>query len=134
MESLTEEGEILSVASNGIGKRTLLKEYRIQKRGGKGIINLKVSEKTGRVIGARQVRQGDGIILITQEGKIIRTFVDGIRVIGRSTQGVKLIDLDGEDALVAMAKLAERDDGEEEDGSSDEGETTAELPTEEPVN
>ena len=119
MESLAEEGEILSVAENGIGKRTRLKEYRLQGRGGKGIINLKVSEKTGVVIGARQVRDGDGIILITQEGKIIRTHVDGIRVIGRSTQGVKLMDLDGDDTLVAMAKVADRDD--EENAAEDVG-------------
>ncbi len=114
MESLSEEGEILSVAANGIGKRTLIKEYRQQGRGGKGIINLKVSAKTGEVIGVRQVRQGDGIMLITQEGKIIRTMVDDVRVIGRSTQGVKLIGLEGEDTLVAMAKLADRVDEESE--------------------
>jgi DNA gyrase subunit A len=137
MEAVGEEGEILSVASNGVGKRTLLKEYRLQGRGGKGIINLKVSEKTGQVIGARQVRQGDGIILITQEGKIIRTFVDDIRVIGRSTQGVKLMDLDGEDILVAMAKLAERDDGDDEAAeATEEDDAQAQLDTkpEEPVN
>lgn len=113
MEVLAEEGEILSVAANGMGKRTAVKEYRRQGRGGKGIINLKVSKKTGEVIGVRQVREGDGMILITLEGKIIRTMVDGIRVIGRSTQGVKLMDLEGEDTLVAMAKLADRDDVDE---------------------
>jgi DNA gyrase subunit A len=113
MEVLAEEGEILSVAANGMGKRTAVKEYRRQGRGGKGIINLKVSKKTGEVIGVRQVREGDGMILITLEGKIIRTMVDGIRVIGRSTQGVKLMDLDGEDTLVAMAKLADRDEVDE---------------------
>ena len=129
MESLAETGEILSVAENGIGKRTKLTEYRRQGRGGKGIINLKVSEKTGRVIGARQVREGDGIILITQEGKIIRTHIDGIRVIGRSTQGVKLMDLDGKDILVAMAKVADREDAEEMAEEASE-----EQPEIEPVN
>jgi len=130
MEALAEEGEIFSVAANGMGKRTAIKEYRLQGRGGKGIINLKVSPKTGEVIGVRQVRQGDGIILITQEGMIIRTVVDGVRVIGRSTQGVKLIDLEGEDTLVAMAKLAERDD----DVAEEIAEVAAEATEIEPIN
>jgi DNA gyrase subunit A len=129
MESLGEEGEILSVSQNGMGKRTRLDQYRIQGRGGKGIINLKVSKRTGPVIGALQINESDGVILITQEGKIIRTLVEGIRVIGRSTQGVKLIDLDGEDTLVAMAKLVDREDaetaeaaeGEDDDGLALEG-------------
>ena len=110
LETLDEDGEILSVAENGIGKRTVLKQYRQQGRGGKGIINLKVSEKTGEVIGVNQVRPHDGMMLITLKGKIIRINVDGVRQSGRSTQGVKLIDLDGEDRLVSVAKLAERDD------------------------
>jgi len=139
MEVLAEEGEILSVAACGMGKRTNIKEYRQQGRGGKGIINLKVSQKTGEVIGVRQVRQDDGIILITLEGKIIRTLVDGIRVIGRSTQGVKLIDLDGDDTLVAMAKLVEREDAEGAGEGDETGEVELELEEtdeaeEEPVN
>ncbi len=114
MEALESDGgEILSLAENAVGKRTLVESYRLQKRGGKGIINLKVSKKTGEVIGAKQVRPEDGLMLITQEGKIIRINVAGVRVSGRSTQGVKLMDLEGEDRLVAVAKLAERD-GEEE--------------------
>ena len=117
METLDEDGEILSVAERGIGKRTLLKQYRQQGRGGKGIINLKVSEKTGEVIGVKQVRPLDGMMLISLEGKIIRIGVDGVRQSGRSTQGVKLIDLEGEDRLVSLAKLAEREDDELEDDS-----------------
>ncbi len=114
MEALESDGgEILSLAENAVGKRTLVESYRLQRRGGKGIINLKVSKKTGEVIGAKQVRPEDGLMLITQEGKIIRINVAGVRVSGRSTQGVKLMDLEGEDRLVAVAKLAERD-GEEE--------------------
>jgi DNA gyrase subunit A len=128
MESLAEEGEILSVSQNGMGKRTALGEYRSQGRGGKGIINLKVSKKTGPVIGALQVNESDGIILITQEGKIIRTLVEGIRVIGRSTQGVKLIDLDGEDCLVAMAKVADREEHEKaQEEAAGEGEGDEDL-------
>ena len=111
METLEMEGgEVLSVAEKAIGKRTPVEQYRLQRRGGKGIINLKVSEKTGEVIGAMQVQPEDGLILITQEGKIIRIAVDGVRVSARSTQGVKLMDLDDEDRLVSVARLSERED------------------------
>ncbi len=121
MEALESEGgEILSVAENAVGKRTPVERYRLQNRGGKGIINLKVSKKTGEVIGAKQVRPEDGLMLITQEGKIIRINVDGVRVSGRSTQGVKLMDLEGDDRLVAVAKLAERDDETEAAAESQE--------------
>ncbi len=120
---LEDGGEIFSVAERGYGKRTAVEQYRLQTRGGLGIINLKVSDKTGEVITARQARPDDGIMLITQEGKIIRTTVDGVRVIGRSTQGVKLMDLDGDDRLVAVAKIVDRDDedeADEADGTSEE--------------
>jgi DNA gyrase subunit A len=110
-------GAILTAAERGIGKRTPVEEYRTQGRGGLGIINLKVSAKTGPVVGVRMVVPGDQVLLITEEGMIIRTAVDGIREIGRSTQGVKLIDLDGKDKLVALAKVVERDDDGDDDGS-----------------
>ena len=113
MEILEEEGEILSMAERAVGKRTPVAQYRIQSRGGKGIINLKISDKTGTVIGAKQVRPDDGMMLITQEGKIIRINVEGVRVSSRSTQGVKLMDLDEGDRLVAVAKLADRAENEE---------------------
>jgi DNA gyrase subunit A len=124
MESLEPEGEILTVTEGGYGKRTPLVEYRLQGRLGYGIINLKVSEKTGPIAGVRQVVPGDGLMLITQEGKIIRLNVEDIRVIGRSTQGVKLMDLEGEDRIVAVAKLADgADTGESaEPGDGEAGE------------
>lgn len=125
METLDEEGgEIFSIAERGFGKRTEAEQYRLQSRGGKGIINLKVSDKTGEVIGAKQVTTRDGLILITQDGKIIRINVDGVRVIGRSTQGVKLMNLDSKDRLVAVAKLVERTDDEDSDESTDSDEPT----------
>jgi DNA gyrase subunit A len=123
MESLDEDGgEILSIAEHGIGKRTPVAQYRLQGRGGKGIINLKVSAKTGQVIAAKQVLPTDGLMLITQDGKIIRINVDGVRVSGRSTQGVKLMDLEGEDRLVSVARLADRADEEEEGSEGDAAE------------
>lgn len=117
MDMLYEVGDILTVSSGGYGKRTALEEYRIQGRGGFGIINLKVSDKTGSVVGVKQAQPDDGMMLVTQEGKIIRISIEGVRVIGRSTQGVKLMDLDPEDRIVAIAKIVERD----EDGGGDEG-------------
>ncbi len=123
MAVLEEGGSILTAAEHGIGKRTAVEEYREQGRGGLGIINLKVTAKTGPVIGVRLVETGDQVLLISQEGQIIRTAVDGIREIGRSTQGVKLIDLEGGDRLVALAKVVEREE-EAEGGGDDDGQQT----------
>jgi DNA gyrase subunit A len=109
MAILEAEGEVLSVTSHGFGKRTPIADYRRQTRGGLGIINLKVSEKTGEVIAAKHASAGEGLMLITQAGMIIRINVAAIRLVGRSTQGVKLMDLDPGDRLVAVAKLAEEE-------------------------
>ena len=129
MEAIDPQGEILSVATRGYGKRTPVDFYRLQSRGGLGIINLKVSDKTGEVVGAKHVAPGDGLMLITQEGMIIRMGIGGIRVVGRSTQGVKLMDLEGADRLVAVAKLVER----EESVSLSDGEGAAEDEGDEPL-
>src|SRR6202040_1351240 len=104
---LESAGEVLSVSAHGFGKRTPIADYRKQSRGGLGIISLKVSDKTGEVISAKHVTAGDGLILITQAGMIIRLGVADVRLVGRSTQGVKLMDLDPEDRVVAVAKLDE---------------------------
>ena len=127
MAVLEPEGEVLTVTSRGFGKRTPVEAYRKQTRGGLGIINLKVSGKTGEVISAKHVLPGEGLILITQGGMIIRINVSGVRSVGRSSQGVKLMDLDPEDRLVSVAKLAESggegnggDGGNGDDGASGE--------------
>jgi DNA gyrase subunit A len=104
---LESAGEVLSVTARGLGKRTPIADYRTQSRGGLGIISLKVGDRTGEVISAKAVTAGDGLILITQAGMIIRLGVADVRLVGRSTQGVKLIDLDPEDRVVAVAKLTE---------------------------
>lgn len=138
MEILDEDGEILSMAERAVGKRTPVNQYRLQSRGGKGIINLKVSDKTGEVIGAKQVQPDDGMILITQEGKIIRISVEGVRVSSRSTQGVKLMNLGEGDRLVAVAKLADRAENEDADlgetPAAAEAESTETAESDEPVN
>ena len=118
---LESAGEVLSVTAHGFGKRTPIADYRKQSRGGLGIISLKVSDKTGEVISAKHVTAGDGLILITQAGMIIRLSIADVRLVGRSTQGVKLIDLDPEDRVVAVAKLAEPAPSEPEPGSDGDG-------------
>jgi DNA gyrase subunit A len=105
---------LLVASENGIGKRTDFGEYRQQSRGGKGIITMKTTEKTGNVVGALTVKNEDEIMLITVAGQMVRTRVNDIRETGRNTQGVKLIDLDGPDKLKAIAPVISE---EKEDAS-----------------
>jgi DNA gyrase subunit A len=112
MEVLTPGGTILSVTEQGYGKRTEIEEYRIQSRGGIGIINIQTSERNGKVVGIARVTDEDELMLITQQGKILRMASRGIRTIGRSTQGVRLIDIEGDDRAVSIARLAEKDEEE----------------------
>ncbi len=100
------DGTLLTVTENGYGKRTPISEYRVQTRGGKGIINIKVTEKVGKVVGVELVYENDEIMLVGASGNIIRMSVKDIRIIGRSTQGVKLIRIQDGDYLAAIAKLA----------------------------
>jgi DNA gyrase subunit A len=112
MEILSPGADILTVAEQGYGKRTPMEEYRLQSRGGKGIITMKATEKTGKVVGVQQVVEDDQLMLVTNTGKIIRLRVKDIRVIGRNTQGVRLIDLEEGERVVSLARLAEREDDE----------------------
>lgn len=96
---------LLVAGENGIGKRTGFDEYRVQSRGGKGIITMKVTEKTGKVVGALTVRDSDEIMLITQSNQMVRTKVAEIRETGRNAQGVKLVDVGGKDKLTAVAPV-----------------------------
>jgi DNA gyrase subunit A len=116
MDVLAAGGTILSVTEQGYGKRTELEEYRVQSRGGIGIINIQTSDRNGKVIGVVQVSNDDELMLITQQGKILRTVARDIRTIGRATQGVRLIEIDADDRVVALARLAEKDD---ENGTDD---------------
>ena len=105
MEVVVADGDVLTVSEDGLGKRTMVSEYRIQTRGGKGIINLKVTEKTGPVVGFRIVRPEQEMMLITVDGIIIRFEVDEVSVFGRNSQGVKLMRLDEGDKVVALAAV-----------------------------
>src|SRR5439155_549362 len=109
METITPDSttSILTVTERGYGKRTLVSEYRLQGRAGKGIISVKVTEKNGPADSFHQVRDGDEIMVMTAEGKILRTRVDDVREIGRNAQGVRLIDMTETDRVVGVAKLAE---------------------------
>jgi DNA gyrase subunit A len=112
MDVLAPGGTILSVTEQGYGKRTELEEYRVQSRGGIGIINIQTSERNGKVIGVVQVGSDDELMLITQQGKILRMAANTIRAIGRATQGVRLIDIEGDDRAVSIARLEEQVDEE----------------------
>jgi DNA gyrase subunit A len=110
MAVVREGGTMLTVAQNGYGKRTELEEYRLQSRGGVGIINIQTSDRNGKVVGMAYVHDDDEVMLISQQGMILRMKAGDVRVIGRATQGVRLLGMDEGDQVVAIAKLLERDD------------------------
>jgi DNA gyrase subunit A len=114
MEVVAPGGTLLSVSENGYGKRTGLDEYRVQSRGGVGIINIHATDRNGRVAGIAYVHDEDEVMLITQQGKVLRMVARDIRTIGRLTQGVRLIDMEPEDRVVSVARLAEREEDEED--------------------
>ena len=99
-------GTLLTVTENGYGKRTELDEYRVQSRGGLGIISIQTTVRNGRVAGIAYVEDEDELMLITQQGKVLRMDTKDIRPIGRATQGVRLIEIDDEDHVVSLARLA----------------------------
>ena len=107
MEILGEGATILTVTENGYGKRTDTEEYRRQTRGGKGILTIKTSDRNGPVVYSCQVDDQDQLMIITEQGKIIRLRVAEISVIGRNTQGVTLIDLGEGEKVVGVAKVIE---------------------------
>jgi len=108
-EVVTPESVILSVTELGYGKRTAVRDYRLTARGGKGVINLKITEKNGPVVGVRQVYDTDEYLMITSGGQLMRGRIKDISVIGRATQGVRLINLKGDDRLVSIARIDEKD-------------------------
>jgi DNA gyrase subunit A len=112
METVRAGGTLLTVTEQGFGKRTEIDEYRVQSRGGVGIINIATTERNGQVVGVAYVQEGDELLLITQQGMILRMQTGDVRAIGRATQGVKLIDIEGDDKVVSVAKLVEREDVE----------------------
>ncbi len=108
-EMVDKEGLILSIAENGFGKRTPLEDYRLTHRGGKGVINMKVTKKTGNVIAILSVKEDSELIIVSQNGKIIRIESSEIRQVGRSSQGVKLVTLDEGDKVAAASVIPDTD-------------------------
>lgn len=117
---------LVTITENGYGKRTDIGEYRVQSRGGKGIITIKTSERNGRVVAIKMVDDDLDLMFITDRGKLLRTQVKNIRAIGRNTQGVKMMVLEEDEKIVSVAKLAEKDSV---DGTA-QAEETAETGTE----
>lgn len=116
------ENSILIATENGYGKRSPIEEYRLQKRGGKGVRGIKQSERNGDVIAAKQVDDEDEVILIADSGKMIRMDLSAVRVIGRSTQGVRLINLEEGERVVSLDSVAkDNSDNEEDENEPDEG-------------
>jgi DNA gyrase subunit A len=118
MDLVEETDTLLAVTERGYGKRTDVAEYRLQGRGGNGVINVRVTDKNGPVVGIRSVTDADHLLLITEQGILIRLATSDVRETGRAAQGVRLIDLAEGDRVVAVAKLAERD---EENGAAPAG-------------
>jgi DNA gyrase subunit A len=127
MEVVKPGGTLLTVTERGFGKRTEIEEYRVQSRGGVGVINITTSERNGLVVGVSYVQEGDELLVITQQGMILRMLTDDVRSIGRATQGVTIIDLEENDKVVSIARLVEKEDEESA------AEAPAEPPTEPPA-
>lgn len=118
---LKSEDSILTVTENGYGKRTAISEYKVQNRGGKGVFAIKTSERNGMVVGVLQVLDEDQVMLIANSGKVIRMPMDTVRIIGRNTQGVRLINLDEGEKVVGLSMLA-REEVNEDDLSDEDAE------------
>lgn len=112
-DTAQEGTTLLTVTEKGLGKRTDIKEYPVQGRGGKGVISIKITPKGGNAVGLLQVKDQDEIMIITNTGKLIRTKVKNIPIQGRSTQGVKLMDLEEGDRIVGIGLIAEGEEPEQ---------------------
>ncbi len=109
-----EKQSLLTVCENGYGKRTKVVDYRVQGRGGQGLYDIRTTERNGKVVNLLTVSAGDDIMMITTGGQVVRTAADGISEIGRNTQGVRCIDLRGDDKLVSVAKVPKEEDAPED--------------------
>ena len=123
-----EESDILVVSENGYGKRSKLEEYRITNRGGKGVKTLNITEKTGDLVAIKEVSDEDDLMIMNRSGLTIRMHVSDLRVLGRATQGVKLINIKSGDAIASVAEISKEEDEEEtiNDESTSLEETTNE--------
>lgn len=111
---------IMVVSENGYGKRTELEDYRVTSRGGLGVKTIQITEKTGSLIAIKAVTDQDGLMIINRSGVVIRLKIDSLRVMGRATQGVKLINMKNSDQIASVAKIDAMNEGEDEEGNTDE--------------
>lgn len=118
MVDVKREGSLLVVTEKGMGKRSEIADYRVTRRGGKGVITVRVTDKTGKMVSIKEVVDTDELMIITQQGQVIRLPLSGVRVMGRATQGVKLINLDEGDQVVDVARVVGKEEGEGENGES----------------
>lgn len=116
-----ESASLLTVCENGFGKRTQVGEYRKTRRGSKGVINIKTTQRNGKVIALKSVIDTDELMFISAGGTVLRTDLSAVREIGRATQGVRLIRVNEGDQVVAVAKIIREED--EDNGSANGGET-----------
>jgi DNA gyrase subunit A len=114
----SDKEQLLTVTQNGYGKRTLTEEYRIQGRGGSGIMTMKITEKNGPIVAVRQVADEDELILASDKGKVIRTRVSEISEVGRVAQGVRLMNLEEGEQVAAVAKIVEKEEEETPAGNA----------------
>jgi DNA gyrase subunit A len=114
VELLEDEPDmlLLTITENGYGKRTPLTEYRVQKRGGRGIINIRTGERNGPAVGSLQVHEDDKIMLITDTGRVIKTRVSEVRETGRAAMGVTLMRVDDDERVVSVARVVDEEDEE----------------------
>jgi DNA gyrase subunit A len=127
MVVVNRANHLLVVTETGLGKRTEVDDYRLQARGGKGVINIKMTDRTGHVIAIKDVHPGDELVLITRNGIVNRQSVDTIRIIGRNTQGVKLINLDEGDCVMDVARVANEDAEPQPITTAEDGEGSQEM-------
>jgi len=117
---VADGASLLSVSENGFGKRTPMSEYPRQKRGGKGVFTLKTGGRNGAMVAALQVTDEDQVMLMTDTGRLVRIRMDGVSLIGRNTQGVKLIECAPDEKVIGAVRVAERQaDEDAEDAGSD---------------
>jgi DNA gyrase subunit A len=121
MVVVRRKSTLLTVTEKGMGKRSELDEYRVQHRGGRGIITLKRADKTGDIVALKEVLPDDELMMITKKGIMIRVPVEGIRISGRNTQGVKIMNLTASDLVVDVARVVKEDEGDEGEADTEDG-------------
>jgi DNA gyrase subunit A len=126
MEVLSHGQTLFTITENGFGKRTSIDEYPVQKRGGLGVITIKTTERNGNVVAILLVEEDDDLMLMTDNGKLIRIPTRGVSVISRNTQGVKLIGMEQAEKVTSAARLAEKEEELDESGESEESDEPSE--------